>query len=115
MMNAYEQKANTELTAWQKKMLRRPFLLNKLSKKLQTKITNWIPDKIHRVITTTIKQMIRGVLFGAKYTTADTLVNATLEEREEAVAKKIDWYRKTAAIEGGITGGILMGLADFPI
>jgi hypothetical protein len=61
--------------------------------------------------------MIRGVLFGAKYTTADTLVNADLWEREEAVKKKIDWYRKTAAIEGGITGagGILLGLADFPI
>jgi hypothetical protein len=38
-------------------------------------------------------------------------------EREEAVLKKIGWYRKTAAIEGGITGagGILLGLADFPI
>lgn len=116
-MNTYEQQANTALADWQKKMLRRPFLLNKLSKKLQTKINTWIPDKIHRAITATIKQMIRGVLFGAKYTTADTLVNAGLQEREEAVQKKIDWYRKTAAIEGGITGagGILLGLADFPI
>ena len=37
--------------------------------------------------------------------------------REEAVQKKIDIYRKTAAVEGGITGagGILLGLADFPI
>ena len=116
-MNAYYQQVHTDLTAWQKKMLSRPSLLNKLSKKLQTKINNWIPDKVHRVITATIKQMIRGVLFGAKYTTADTLVNTSLQEREEAVQKKIDWYRKTAAIEGGITGagGILLGLADFPI
>ena len=116
-MNAYDQQVHTDLTAWQKKMLSRPSLLNKLSKKLQTKINNWIPDKVHRVITATIKQMIRGVLFGAKYTTADTLVNTSLQEREEAVQKKIDWYRKTAAIEGGITGagGILLGLADFPI
>ena len=116
-MNAYDQQVHTDLTAWQKKMLSRPSLLNKLSKKLQTKINNWIPDKVHRAITATIKQMIRGVLFGAKYTTADTLVNTSLQEREEAVQKKIDWYRKTAAIEGGITGagGILLGLADFPI
>lgn len=117
MMNAYEREVNTALTAWQKKMLRRPSFLNNLSKKLQTKINTWIPEKVHRAITATIKQMIRGVLFGAKYTTADTLVNVTLQEREEAVQKKIDWYRKTAAIEGGITGagGILLGLADFPI
>ncbi|MFZ1452581.1 MAG: EcsC family protein [Ferruginibacter sp.] len=117
MMNAYEREVNTALTAWQKKMMRRPSFLNGLSKKLQTKINTWIPEKVHRAITATIKQMIRGVLFGAKYTTADTLVNAGLQEREEAVQKKIDWYRKTAAIEGGITGagGILLGLADFPI
>lgn len=116
-MNAYERQVNNELTAWQKKMLRRPSFFNGLSKKLQTKINTWIPEKIHRAITATIKQMIRGVLFGAKYTSADTLVNTGLQEREEAVQKKIDWYRKTAAIEGGITGagGILLGLADFPI
>lgn len=116
-MDAYHQLAISDLAAWQKKMLRRPFLLNRLSKKIQARINTWIPDKIHRAITATIKQMIRGVLFGAKYTTADTLVNANLQEREEAVRKKIDWYRKTAAIEGGITGagGILLGLADFPI
>ena len=116
-MNAYEREVNTALTAWQKKMLRRPSLLNSLSKKLQTKINNWIPEKVHRAITATIKQMIRGVLFGAKYTTADTLVNVSLQVREEAVEKKINWYRKTAAVEGGITGagGILLGLADFPI
>jgi len=31
--------------------------------------------------------------------------------------RKIDVYRKTAAVEGGITGagGLLLGLADFPI
>ena len=117
MMNAYEREVNTALTAWQKKMLRRPSLLNSLSKKLQTKINTWIPEKVHRAITATIKQMIRGVLFGAKYTTADTLVNVSLQVREEAVEKKINWYRKTAAVEGGITGagGILLGLADFPI
>jgi len=116
-MTGYERIAHRELIAWQKKMLRRPSLANKLSKKLQTKINTWIPEKVHKVITVTLKQMIRGVLFGAKHTSADTLVNASLEVREEAVFKKIDWYRKTAMVEGGITGagGILLGLADFPL
>jgi len=117
MMNDYEVLAGSELKAWQKKMLRKPGLLNSLSKKLQTKINNLIPEKIHNVITATIKQMIRGVLFGAKHTSTEILVNATLNEREDAVKKKIDVYRKTAAVEGGITGagGFLLGLADFPI
>ena len=98
-------------------MLRRPGLLNSLSKKVQTKVNSWIPEKVHAAVTATIKQMVRGVLFGAKHTSADVLINATLEQRENAVRKKIDTYRKTAAIEGGITGagGILLGLADFPI
>jgi hypothetical protein len=61
--------------------------------------------------------MIRGVLLGATHTTSASLMNTGLQVREEAVQKKIEWYRKTAAVEGGITGagGILLGLADFPI
>lgn len=116
-MDAYEQEAINELKLWQNKMQRRPSLFNNLSKKIQTKINTWIPEKVHHAITVAIKQMIRGVLFGAKHTTAAPLLNSSLQEREEAVLKKIDIYRKTAAVEGGITGagGILLGLADFPI
>lgn len=117
MMNDYEVLVSAELKTWQKKMLRRPGILNNLSKKLQTKINSWIPEKIHNVITATIKQMIRGVLFGAKHTSTEMVVHTSLKEREDAIKKKIDVYRKTAAVEGGITGagGILLGLADFPI
>jgi hypothetical protein len=117
IMNTYDQQAQKELAAWQKKMLSKPSLLNNLSKKIQTKINTWIPEKIHNAITVAIKQMIRGVLFGATHTTAQSLLTGNLQQREEAVQKKIDWYRNTAAVEGGITGagGILLGLADFPI
>ena len=116
-MDAYEQSVVDELKTWQRKMQRRPSLLNNLSKRIQTKINTWIPEKVHKAITVAIKQMIRGVLFGATHTSADTLRDASLRNREEAVQKKIDFYHKTAAIEGGITGagGILLGLADFPI
>jgi hypothetical protein len=116
-MNDYDDLVHAELKSWQKKMLRKPSLLNNLSKKVQTKINNWIPEKVHKAITVTIKQMIRGVLFGATHTTSKTVLNAALKEREEEIQKKIDSYRKTAAIEGGITGagGFLLGLADFPI
>lgn len=113
----YELTIRSELAAWQKKMQSRPGLLNNLSKKIQTKINNWIPEKVHNAITVSIKQMIRGVLFGAKYTTPDTAEVSDLFETEQAVMKKIEFYRKTAAIEGGVTGagGLLLGLADFPL
>jgi hypothetical protein len=113
----YTKQISGELKAWQKKMLRNPSLLNRLSKNLQTKINSWIPEKIHQGITASIKQMIRVVLFGAKYTTAKPSLVESLQAREVAVLKKIETYRTTAAVEGGITGagGLLLGLADFPI
>lgn len=116
-MDNYQKDAFIQLKAWQKSMIKRPSVLNKLAKKLQTKINNWIPEKIHAAITSAIKQMIRGVLFGAKYTTAEPLLDKSLEIRETAVEERIKAYRNTAAIEGGITGagGLLLGLADFPI
>lgn len=116
-MDNYEKNAQAQLLIWQKKMMQHPSLLNNLSKKLQTKINNWIPEKIHKAITTAIKQLVRGVLFGAKYTTSESLPGKSFEVREMAVEEKIKAYKNTAAIEGGITGagGILLGLADFPI
>jgi hypothetical protein len=116
-MDFYQQQAISELRAWQKQMLRRPSFFNNLSKKAQDKINSWIPEKVHNAVTVTIKQMIRGVLFGSKYTTADPIRNASLQIREARVEEKIKFYRTTAAVEGGITGagGLLLGLADFPI
>ena len=98
-------------------MLRRPSFFNKASKRLQTKINRLIPEKAHEVITTVIKKMIQAVLFGARHTTSQPLQNASLAVRETLVTDKINVYRKTAAVEGGLTGagGLLWGLADFPL
>ena len=117
ILSWYDAKVLHELKAWQKEMQRKPSLLNKLSKKIQVKVNSWIPEKVHAVITTTIKQMIRGVLFSAELITTKPTSFATLELKENAVEEKISLYQKAAATEGGITGagGILLGLADFPL
>lgn len=116
-MNPYDKMISRELEHWQQKMLGRPSLLSNLSKVVQDKINSWIPEKIHQAVTATIKQMIKGVLFGATHTTALPSKATSLQEKEKLVEKKIAVYRKTAAVEGGITGagGILLGLADFPL
>ena len=113
----YEQTAFEELQHWQKQMLRKPSMLNKLSKKVQTKLNSYIPEKIYKAITSAIKQMVRGVLFGAQYTSKKPASIHTLRQTEEAIEKMIKTYKHTAAVEGGVTGagGILLGLADFPI
>jgi len=113
----YEQLAFDELKRWQNEMMRAPSLINKFSKKVQTKINSYIPEKIHKAITTTIKQMVRGVLFGAQLTIKSPTRVTSLKQTEEELEKLVKTYKNTAAIEGGLTGagGILLGLADFPI
>ena len=98
-------------------MLRRPSLVNKLSKKIQTKLNSYIPEKVHNAITVAIKQMIRAVLFGAEITSPKQNTNDSLEIKEKIIEDRIKWYKTTAAAEGGVTGagGILLGLADFPL
>lgn len=116
-MNEYEIIVRKELKHWQKRMLRNPGVFNRLSKGIQLKVNSWIPEKVHASITTILKQMIRAVLFGATYTAAKPPAETSFEAIEKAVQQKIESYRTTAAVEGGITGagGILLGLADFPI
>ncbi len=113
----YEQIVQEELKVWQRKMTKRPSVMNKVSKKVQVKLNSYIPEKMHRAITVAIKQMIRGVLFGAKYTVREPSPIITLAETEAKVEKTIQQYRRAAAAEGGITGagGILLGFVDFPV
>jgi hypothetical protein len=116
-LSAYTEIVNKELKAWQKQMVRRPSLMNKLSKRMQVKMNSYIPEKVHAAITATIRQMTRGVLFGAEFLTRQPAESHSIETAEEQVMRIINRYKHTAAAEGGITGagGILLGLADFPI
>ena len=113
----YDELALSELKQWQRRVTQKPSIMNRLSKRVQTKVNSYIPEKVHLAITTTIKQMIRGVLFGAQHITRQPAHYATLEETEEAAQRIINNYKHTAAAEGGITGagGILLGLVDFPV
>lgn len=116
-MTDYEKMVKAELERWQQKMTRKPSAVNNLTRRLQSKVNSLIPEKVHMAITAAIKQMIHGVLFGAKHTTAPPVLHQPLLVRETMITEKIEQYRKAAAAEGGITGagGLLMGLADFPL
>jgi hypothetical protein len=116
-MNEYEKQVIRDLKVWQKKVSRKPSIIDRLSKRMQTKMNSYIPEKVHKAITAVIKQMVRGVLFGASYILPKKQEYVSLDAVEKVVEDKIANYRKTASLEGGITGagGILLGLADFPI
>jgi hypothetical protein len=113
----YEKTAVQELKAWKKTVQRKQPLLGMLARQLQTRINRAIPERVHAAITTAIKQMTRAVCLGAEFTTPKVVESASLRERETKVDARIKFYARTAAAEGAVTGagGILLGLADFPL
>ncbi|MBU8915651.1 EcsC family protein [Bacillus sp. FJAT-29953] len=117
-MNDYELKVYDEVQDWKRKLTRRSGMMNRISKKAQGKINEIIPEKVHEVMTDSIKTMVKATLFGSQMTiNRNAAEGLTLEERDELVRKKISTYQKTAMVEGAGTGagGILLGLADFPL
>lgn len=116
-MTLYETHMAAELAAWQRRMQKPPSFSSQLAKRFQDRINSAIPEKIHRAITAAIKQMTRAVFFGAGFTTPTPVKPESLESCEMKVLERIRVYRNTAAAEGAITGagGILLGLADFPL
>lgn len=116
MSSLYRKKIAIELAFWKHKMTKKQPLGSVWAKNIQTKLNNLIPERFHQAITFTIEKMVKGVLFGAKYTTAPPKVYSSFQLREAYVKRLIDTYKKAGSLEGAITGagGILMGIADFP-
>ncbi len=116
-MNLYEQKALTELKEWQRKVSQKPSIIDKMTKGIQRKTNSLIPDKVHNIMTEAIKNMSKAVLWGSGFITGTPVIKGSLEEREKLVTDKLNFYKKTAALEGAGTGagGFLLGLADFPL
>lgn len=115
---AYEDEVRDELILWQRKIFKRSSLLNRMSKTTQTKVNSLIPEKVHNVITDSIKNMVKATLAGSSVTTKKRdSIEVNLYEQDKALKQKLSTYRKTAVVEGAGTGagGILLGLADFPL
>ncbi len=116
-MPTHEETARIELEHWQQQMLELPGVFNRTAQRLQRKVNSYIPDSVHSAITTVLRQMIQAVLTGSHYTAPAPLEGLSLAEREARIVDRIDFYRRTAAAEGGITGagGFILGIADFPL
>ena len=106
-----------DILAWRDEVLRPPGALNGLARATQQRINRMIPEKVHAAITTAIEGMTRGMLTGSDFMTGAPQVGLTLDERRARAALAIDGWKKTAAVEGGVTGagGSLAAAADFPL
>lgn len=111
-------KLEREIDRWEHKSLRKLSMPEKVSKRWQNKINDKIPEKFHRVVTESVRQMIRATLVSSDYLSDQPkLVDVSLEEREKTLDERITIYKRTAALEGAGTGfgGLLLAAADFPL
>ncbi|MFJ8066315.1 EcsC family protein [Psychrobacillus sp. NPDC096426] len=114
----YTKEVEQQLQFWKHKITRKSGILGRTSKNVQNKINGLIPEKFHQVMTESIKNMVKATLVGSNITTKKRLpLELSLYERDELLKEKLSTFRKTAVVEGAGTGagGILLGLADFPL
>ncbi|MHC0036791.1 EcsC family protein [Pseudoneobacillus sp. C159] len=117
-MKDYEQKVFDELMVWKHEIMKKPSILDRVSKQASKKVNEMIPEKVHTALTEAMKGMVHATLTGSNFTTKKTQgVGLTLFEKDERLREKLNTYRRTATIEGAGTGaaGFLVGLADFPL
>ncbi len=115
---SYEEEALQESRRWMKQMEKRSSLLQRTSKRMQKAVNERIPERVHAVVTDSIKRMVELSLTSSNYIyPIEVDPSWSLREKEEAVQERLTQYKRTAALEGAGTGagGIMLGLADFPL
>ncbi|HHT7141402.1 ecs operon protein EcsC [Bacillus anthracis] len=117
-MITYEEKVIKELEQWKATFMKDSSMMTRFSKKVQTKVQQLIPAKVQKVLTETIRMMVQTISAGSNFIKPKLKeTHWSLQRRDDEVRKKMDEYKKIAAAEGAGTGagGILLGLADFPL
>lgn len=117
-MITYEEKVIKELEQWKATFMKDSSMMTRFSKKVQMKVQQLIPAKVQKVLTETIRMMVQTISAGSNFIKPKLKETTwSLQRRDDKVRKKMDEYKKIAAAEGAGTGagGILLGLADFPL
>lgn len=118
-MDSYELRVQYELSRWKQKIMTDSNFLKVSAKKIQLKLQGLLPEKVQEMLTSTIKNMMTLFMGGSVVFSggSEEYEGISLKERDAIVDKKINEYKKISAVEGAGTGagGILLGLADFPL
>jgi uncharacterized protein (DUF697 family) len=112
----YEARVLAEAEVWRERQLRRPGLWDRTTRAAQDRINRIIPERVHQVVSSGVELTTRGIMAGAEWTTAKPLLHGNLRTREDLIRTRVDFYRTTASVEGGVAGagGFLLAAADFP-
>ena len=116
-MDDYMIDAKVQHKLWKREMKKKPSFINNITSQGQKKFNSMLPKKYHEVLTSAVKTMVKSVLFGYQYITKESYSNLSIEERENLIHNKINFYKKTAMAEGFATGagGLILGMTDFPL
>ncbi|WP_394219903.1 EcsC family protein [Halobacillus trueperi] len=115
---SYEEQAKQEALRWSKSLDKRSSLIQRSSKQVQSKINQKVPDRVHGVVTDSVRSMIELALTTSEYIRPVKVhPDWSFEERERQVRELVNKYKKAAAVEGAGTGfgGFWLGVADFPL
>ncbi|MGE6630864.1 EcsC family protein [Bacillus sp. NPDC077027] len=117
-MDEAERLLYEEAVLFQTKFLRKASKMERFSKGVQQQVNSRIPARFHQVITNSVKAMVEATVSGTHLTSFTVYdEHLSIPERNELAKEKINYYQKTAAVEGIGTGagGVLLGIADFPL
>ncbi|WP_347552336.1 EcsC family protein [Pseudalkalibacillus hwajinpoensis] len=116
-MNDYYDEVKEELESWERSMKKKSSMFSRSAKNVQTRINRAIPERVHALVTNSVKTMVQAVLKGNTYTVKEPIQNQSMVFRDKQARQAIVTYKRVAAAEGAGTGagGIFLGLADFPL
>lgn len=112
---------NEEIKEWEEKNIKEQIKIGQFSKKIQTEINNRIPQKIHDLFTNSIKITMNSVYYGDNFfdiiSKKEDESKKSYYKKEKEARKKIEDYKKIAAVEGIGTGfgGFIGSIADFTL
>ena len=64
----YQNEVEEELEAWERTIKRKSSMISRSAKRIQSRMNELIPERVHSIVTASIKTMVQGVLVGNTYT-----------------------------------------------
>ncbi|MZP30519.1 EcsC family protein [Heliobacterium undosum] len=118
LQDEYTSRVVESLIRWDNEMRdTRAGFFDKMTRKLQQKVDDLIPESIHKAITVALETVVKGFLAGIALLPASTEPRpGALAQMDDEAQRIIDRYKKIAAIEGAGTGmgGAVLAAVDFP-
>ena len=102
--------------AWRTRLQKPPGIWDQTTRATQDRINGLIPEGVHKTVTAVMKRMTQTIMTGSGWIAGQPISFGSLQEREDAVRRRILTYKRTASVEGGVAGagGFVLAAVDLP-